>query len=480
MSILQALSQGLRAAGATGSQSVYNTQRQEEQTDLDRKQRMKELTLGVIVKGLESGAIAREKGPGLFQQLGVDMPGMGPTADTQMNQLKLAEAQDLTNRRNQFNQPETPPVDAPLQEGALPPTEVKAQQTPLDVYMARAQRADGLGLKEEFERNSKLAEMELRQREKKSGVGTLIAERDALPEGDPRRAIYDKAIGKETTAPEGAGTQQERALQALRNLQIKVNGGGQLSEDEEFQAQSARAILSQQRMGIDPVTNQPMFSQPLTVPESMSVGRSGGSGKAVNTVPPITSGRKPLDPGTEKKLGMMGEGVSQLNSLVSRFKDEFAGFVSDTLGAGAIESGRRGILPKYKDTADFWQAYEQWITDVRAEKFGLSLTGNELKAMGQYKSKPSDSAAVIKTNMARQLKIVEDSIQRQLGAVAVSGQNVKQAEALLPKPETKEKVKAKPPGTYGNEQEIRDQFMLGNMTPEQYEEELYQFYMRQK
>jgi hypothetical protein len=37
-----------------------------------------------------------------------------------------------------------------------------------------------------------------------SGLGRLIAERDALPEGDPRRAVYNSAIAKETRIPSGS------------------------------------------------------------------------------------------------------------------------------------------------------------------------------------------------------------------------------------------------------------------------------------
>lgn len=197
-SILQALSQGLRAGGATASQSVYNTQRQEEQTALDRQQRNKELTLGVLVKGVESGSLDPARFQEAVGKLGLELPGMGPSVDAQAQQFKLNQAADLQRRRQEFeSNPEG--ITAPPEDG-IPPT-VTAERTPLDIYLARAQRASDLGLKDEFERNSKLAELEIKQREKTSGLAQLIAERDKYPEGDPRRSIYDNAIGKETAPP---------------------------------------------------------------------------------------------------------------------------------------------------------------------------------------------------------------------------------------------------------------------------------------
>jgi hypothetical protein len=45
-----------------------------------------------------------------------------------------------------------------------------------------------------------------------SGLGRLIAERNALPEGDPRRADYDRAIDKETRLPQGPSIRVDTGL----------------------------------------------------------------------------------------------------------------------------------------------------------------------------------------------------------------------------------------------------------------------------
>ena len=45
-----------------------------------------------------------------------------------------------------------------------------------------------------------------------SGLGRLISERDALPEGDPKRAVYDRAIDKETRLPQGPSIRVDTGL----------------------------------------------------------------------------------------------------------------------------------------------------------------------------------------------------------------------------------------------------------------------------
>jgi hypothetical protein len=53
---------------------------------------------------------------------------------------------------------------------------------------------------------------ERQKAEAMSGLGRLIAERNALPEGDPRRADYDRAIDKETRLPQGPSIRVDTGL----------------------------------------------------------------------------------------------------------------------------------------------------------------------------------------------------------------------------------------------------------------------------
>jgi hypothetical protein len=180
-------------------------------------------------------------------------------------------------------------------------------------------------------------------------------------------------------------------------------------------------------MGIDPATGQAYHTQPLTVPASITAGQTGRP--RANVLPQMEGGRRPLDAGTEKKFTDIGSGFNQIKAITEGFKPAYGGFISETAAQLAIEGGRRG-LPGYEDMANFWQQYEQWITDMRAAKFGMTLTGYELQQFNKYRSKPSDAPKLIQENMQRQLEIVNGSAQRELKGLSVSGQNVRQGEAL--------------------------------------------------
>lgn len=212
-SILESLASGLRGAGGVMSPSVYNVQRQEEQTALDRQQRNKELTLGVLVKGVESGSIGQDQFQTAVKKLGIDIPGMGPSYESQAHQLKIGEAQDLKNRQAQFDSQfnatqagsDTGAPGADLVTDLVTST---AYRTNFDEYMLRAEQATKLRLKDDAERFTKLAELELKNKEKQSSIGQIIAEREEIakinPE-DPRLKYYDGYLKKQSSeAPKNA------------------------------------------------------------------------------------------------------------------------------------------------------------------------------------------------------------------------------------------------------------------------------------
>lgn len=246
--------------------------------------------------------------------------------------------------------------------------------------------------------------------------------------GTNKRGEEVTRIKGDGTASNAHTTQAERSMATLRNLQLQVDGGKPLTKEQQLEAESARNLLEQQRPVIDPISGKLMLSQPIEVPKGITVG--GASKQRGNVLPSLSGGRKPLDAGTEKKFTDIGSGLSQIDRFTNDFKPEFGGFVSETVAEGAIQAGRRGIIPKYEGMANFWQEYRQWLTDMRAAKFGMTLTGYELQAFKQYTSNPGDSPDIIKRNMTRQLEIIHKAADRELKALDVSGQNVKQGEAL--------------------------------------------------
>lgn len=260
-------------------------------------------------------------------------------------------------------------------------------------------------------------------------AGEIGLAKQAIEEGYRLRKLQ---ADENKPEKEGAGTQQERAFKVLKAAAIKQQSGQGLTPEEQLDVEAATAMLERQSMMIDPVTNKPMFNQPITIPSSMKpkYGTVSAGGKAVNTVPSTSGGRKPLDQGTETKLTKLGEGVSQLISIDKMFKPEFVGFGAETAGKAALALDRRTGMGN-PDRADWHQRYEQWASDVRAEKFGLSLTGNELENFEKYKVRLSDTPTVAKQNIKRQMEVVRNSVKRQRDAIKSSGQNPEQADALI-------------------------------------------------
>lgn len=82
-SILEALSQGLRGAGAVYSPSVYNTQAQELENERNRSQRNKELVLGLLANAVEKGVMSPEAFQQRTQEMGLGRLPLGPSAQTQ-------------------------------------------------------------------------------------------------------------------------------------------------------------------------------------------------------------------------------------------------------------------------------------------------------------------------------------------------------------------------------------------------------------
>lgn len=240
----------------------------------------------------------------------------------------------------------------------------------------------------------------------------------------------------------GGTSQHERAYRTLLGFQRDVNAGKTLTPEQELEAQAVRSILSRQEMAIDPVTKEPYWKQPITIPDAISVGRiPGGSvgaptvggGRPVNALPPLTSGRAPLDRGDRDQLEMNASARNMAADLQKAFKPEFGGFASDIVGSAVNEFGRRfgADGEKTQQMAQFWETYEQWITDMRKEKFGATLTGNELAQFDRLRAKPSQTPTQIQNNLTRQVQLVEQAMGRRMTALARQGVNQQAIEGAV-------------------------------------------------
>lgn len=221
--------------------------------------------------------------------------------------------------------------------------------------------------------------------------------------------------------------------------QRTVNAGGQLTPEQQTEAAVARSLLQRSEMRVDPVTKQPYWAQPIEIPSQLTVGGqsvvqgSPGVGRPTNAMPSASDGRAPIDSASEKELQMMGDARAIASDLSKAFKDQFGGYGSDIIGSAVTEFGRRfgaeGGDPQ--QMAQFWETYEQWITDMRKEKFGATLTGNELAQFARLRATPSQTPSQIRNNLQRQLSMVEQSMGRRMTALARQGVNQQALEGAV-------------------------------------------------
>jgi hypothetical protein len=234
----------------------------------------------------------------------------------------------------------------------------------------------------------------------------------------------------------GGTSQVERSFRTMSTLQNKVNAGQQLTPEEEQQAQVARAVLSQQQMRIDPQTNQPYWTQPITIPQMFTVGSGQPAQPASATAPPAVPGRLPpntlpapnngrkgIELAAEKEINQMGDQLSIVNDLNRNFDPKFAGWKFDLAANVAQEVGRRFGDEAMQKSSRFWELYNQWVIDIRNSKFGATLTGNELKAFEAIIAKPSQTPEMVKNNLARQQSILERAMARRMNSQVQQGVN---------------------------------------------------------
>lgn len=288
---------------------------------------------------------------------------------------------------------------------------------------------------------------------------------------DDQIAEINAAIQKQNAESSGgAGTAAERAYAILGEYENKAKRGEVITPEDEAKIAAAKGILGRKTMSIDPNTGKMYAEQAFSMdaypnvmggrylrpsagvappqsgaPGMPSVGSQGPAmprpqGQApripVNQLPSLEGGRKPIDQGTETKLNAMGAQYSGLQRMLDTFNPDYVGFMLDTAGEGAFQAGRRGVS-QWKDMAEWHQAYEDFVADVRKDRFGQTLTGNELANFEKYKIKFSDTPQIAKDNLQRQFNILQGAMERQLNAIDKSGQNGAQARALLGIPETK-------------------------------------------
>ena len=270
----------------------------------------------------------------------------------------------------------------------------------------------------------------------------------------PDSALVDQTGKSLYTNPQsrtGHGTQVERAYRGLMELQ-KKSALETLTPDEDMNAQVYRAILSQERVYTDPVTQQTTLIKPMTIPSSITVGLPQQSQAAPVDAgltpgprpmptppgaPPNTAPRKAIDQPSEKELQGFNDASKQMQSMFNTFQPTYGGWALDPIASVALAAGRRlpeTLLERFKqqglsDQATWWQNYYNWANDIRAAKFGLTLTGNELQAFERATPKPSDDPQKIQDGLQSQMQILADKQKNRVAGLEAGGFNMGQVKA---------------------------------------------------
>jgi hypothetical protein len=226
-------------------------------------------------------------------------------------------------------------------------------------------------------------------------------------------------------------SQMERGLGVIRRLYMKdAANPGSLTPDERAELGDAVSIARQVRTAFDPTTGRMETFNPLEISEQYNpmLERYGhGLKKRPDIFRDDVPGRKPLDQASEKELQGFNDAGKQLFDLTKSLEPNYGGFKLDTAAQVALTAGRR-LSPEtlkkmgmggMEKQAQWWQNYYNWANDIRAAKFGLTLTGNELEAFERSTPKPSDGNAQIEAALNAQLKILNDKQRnRKEGLVA--------------------------------------------------------------
>lgn len=122
-----------------------------------------------------------------------------------------------------------------------------------------------------------------------------------------------------------------------------------------------------------------------------------------------------------EKMSADGQKIQQVTGFANTFKPEYANYKADMIGDAANLGGRTGILPGYKDQANWWQSYQSHKNMIRNAQFGSALTATEAAEFQKADISPGMDPEIIKRNLARQQSIIRNNIGRKASALIEAG-----------------------------------------------------------
>jgi hypothetical protein len=272
-------------------------------------------------------------------------------------------------------------------------------------------------------------------------IAKLIKERDALPQGDPSRAIYDKEIADRGAANRNA--QQRLAFDQAKFAWEKANPGYELKED----ANGGMVGVNKRTLEAVPVmvggAAAPVAGAAAAVPAA--AGSSRGSANGTDSAAPAIAGARTQLMGKAQALtesqgnatafGMrMNEAHSALKKLESK-GETGTGVIGGTVGGVAglvpligdkLTAGVDNIFNVLPGVLGGYSSEQQqvlngrinFITAVLRKESGATIQPSEFATAERlYFPKPGDSDVVIKQKQkARELAIQAMKIQAGPGA----------------------------------------------------------------
>lgn len=121
------------------------------------------------------------------------------------------------------------------------------------------------------------------------------------------------------------------------------------------------------------------------------------------------------------KLSEEGAKVDQIRRFNTTFQPGYAGWKVNAVGELANTAGRNlpeGMVGKERaDASQWWQDYDFYKNQVRHGIYGASLTKNEQGAFLRADIHPGMDPVQIQRNLARQQRLIENSIRRKGNAL---------------------------------------------------------------
>jgi hypothetical protein len=128
-----------------------------------------------------------------------------------------------------------------------------------------------------------------------------------------------------------------------------------------------------------------------------------------------------------KQLKEAGDAVTNLSNVDSTKNDKYFGISSlataGTLMLQAVERGgnfedvanKVASKPIDAQTVNWWKSYWEYISKVRNQLYGATLTSNEQADFERFTITPASTPEVAKLYFSRQRKVLDDAIKRKQG-----------------------------------------------------------------